>query len=39
MGGSSLGLTLSRMWTASRLLMALIKAGEVPSFTLPDRLG
>ncbi|KAL4431186.1 hypothetical protein ABPG75_006442 [Micractinium tetrahymenae] len=38
-GGSSLGLALSRMWTASRLLMALIRAGAPPSFTLPDRLG
>lgn len=38
-GCCPLGLALSRMWTASRLLMALIRAGAPPSFTLPDRLG
>lgn len=38
-GASPLGLALSRMWSASRLLMASVKAGAPPCFTLPDSLG
>ncbi|PSC76906.1 hypothetical protein C2E20_0152 [Micractinium conductrix] len=38
-GGPEMSLVLSRMWAASRLLMAAAKATAAPSFQLPDRLG
>lgn len=39
LGSPHLGLALSRMWCASKMLMAVVKANSAPSFRLPDRLG
>lgn len=37
--GALLGPALSRMWWASRMLMAVAQAAAAPGFQLPERLG